>query len=128
LASRILVVDDHHVTRQGVRTLIGIQAGWVVCGEASDGDEAIAKASELQPDLILMDLAMPRMNGLDATRRILQSSPEMKVLILSMLDTAESVRAARESGARGYVTKSAKAGALVKAVAALLQGDTSFPA
>ena len=85
-ALRILIADDHDVTRRGVRALFENHPGWEVCGEAADGREAIACAAQLKPDLVLLDIAMPNLNGIEATRQILRAAPETRVLILTMHD------------------------------------------
>jgi DNA-binding NarL/FixJ family response regulator len=103
---RILIVDDHEVVRHGVRSLISTQPEFEVCGEAVDGVDAIAKATELKPDLIVMDVSMPNLNGLDATRKIRDLLPLTQVIILSQHDSPEMVRQAFDAGAHGYVVKS----------------------
>jgi PAS domain S-box-containing protein len=102
---RILIVDDHQAVRRGVRSLLSMHDQWSVCGEAGDGYEAIERAKELKPDLILMDLSMPRMGGVEATRNILRENPESKVIIVSQNDPAVVRQQAREIGARAYVPK-----------------------
>ncbi len=102
---RILIVDDHLAVRRGVRSLLATHGHWSVCGEAGDGYEAIERAKALKPDLILMDLSMPRMGGVEATRKILRDNPESKVIIVSQNDPALVRQQAREIGARAYVPK-----------------------
>jgi PAS domain S-box-containing protein len=102
---RILIVDDHHAVRRGVRSLLSAQAAWSVCGEAADGIEAIEKAKQLHPDVILMDLSMPRMGGVEATRIIRREIPESNVIIVSQNDPSVVRQQAREIGARAYVAK-----------------------
>lgn len=104
---RILLVDDHILVRRGFRRLLEDDPGLVVVGEASDGEEAIAQAAALEPDVIVMDCAMPGMNGIAAMRRILAASPLVAVLVLSMHAEETLVRQALEAGARGYILKSA---------------------
>src|SRR5581483_7816228 len=113
---RLLVVDDHEVVRRGVRSLLSDQAGWEVCGEAVDGRDAIQKARELHPDLIVMDVSMPWLNGLEATIQVRKFLPQCEVLILSQHENSEMARQALKAGARGYVTKSAISRDLVSAV------------
>lgn len=114
---RLLVVDDHEVVRRGVRSLLSGQAEWDVCGEAVDGQDAIEKARELQPDVIVMDVSMPRLNGLEATRQLRNVLPQCEVLILSQHENSEMARQALKAGARGYVVKSSISRDLISAVA-----------
>lgn len=102
---RVLLVDDHVVVRRGLALLLASLGNFVVCGEAADGDEAIRVFSEVHPDLILMDLSMPRLNGLEATRRLRQSHLGARILVLSMHDDEEFVAQALLAGAGGYVVK-----------------------
>jgi len=113
---RLLVVDDHEVVRRGVRSLLSEQPGWDVCGEAVDGHDAVEKARDLNPDVVVMDVSMPVLNGLEATRQIRKLSPQCEVLILSQHDSSEMARQALKAGARGYVVKSSIAKDLVSAV------------
>jgi PAS domain S-box-containing protein len=103
---RILIVDDHEVVRRGVRSLLSSRADWSICGEAEDGPEAVEMAKTLRPDVVLMDISMPRMNGLDATRIIRRELPESKVVIVTQNDAAIARRQAREVDAVAYVAKS----------------------
>jgi PAS domain S-box-containing protein len=114
---RLLIVDDHEVVRRGVRSLLSEQAGWDVCGEAVDGQDAVEKGRELRPDLIVMDVSMPRLNGLEATRQLRSVLPQCEVLILSQHENNEMARQAFRAGARGYVVKSAISRDLISAVA-----------
>jgi len=113
---RVLVVDDHEVVRRGVRSIIEAQSNFDVCGEAVDGQDAVEKARELNPDVIVMDVSMPRLNGLEATHVIRATVPDSKVLILSQHDSPEMVRQAFKAGAVGYVVKSSIARDLVDAL------------
>ena len=104
---RILVVDDHQLVRKGVVAAIeDDQQQWEVCGQASTGREAVAAAERLQPDIVVMDISMPDMNGLEATRQILKGNPQTQVLILSMHESEQIIREVLDSGARGYILKS----------------------
>ena len=122
---RLLVADDHEFLRKGVRTLLEEQPGWVVAAEASDGREAVEKAKLVQPDVTILDLGMPELNGLEAAREILKTV-STKVLILSMYDSDALIRKTLEAGARGYLLKSDAARDLVSAVDALSRNETFF--
>jgi DNA-binding NarL/FixJ family response regulator len=123
---RILVADDHEVVRRGVCALLKSQNGWEVCGEVSDGRQAMKEVSTLNPDVVILDIGMPNLNGLDATRQILKKHPNTKILILTLHGSREVIRAVLRSGARGLLLKSDAAGNLVPAVTALQQGATYF--
>ncbi|HEV2397481.1 MAG TPA: response regulator transcription factor [Candidatus Sulfotelmatobacter sp.] len=125
-ALRILIADDHEVTRRGIRVLLENHPGWEVCGEAVDGREAVGCAAQLKPDLVLLDIAMPNLNGIEATRQILSASPRIRVLILTMHDAEEIVREVLVAGALGFLLKSDAGRDLVAAVEALQQGRTFF--
>ena len=120
-ALRILIVDDHAVVRRGVRALLESQPGWEVAGEATTGRDAVDLARQLQPDIVVMDLSLPELNGLDATRQILKDAPGTEVLVLTMHHSEELARNALQSGARGYVLKSDADENLVAAVESLRQ-------
>lgn len=113
---RVLVVDDHEVVRRGVRSLIQSHSNYDVCGEAVDGQDAVEKAQQLNPDVIVMDVSMPRLNGLEATHLIRAALPDSEILILSQHDSPEMVRQAFKAGARGYVVKSSIARDLLAAL------------
>lgn len=102
---RVLIVDDHAILRDGIRSLLDRQEGIAIVGEASNGKEALARVQELQPDIVLMDVAMPVMDGLEATRRVKEEHPEVKVLILTQHDSQEYVAPLLQAGASGYVLK-----------------------
>jgi DNA-binding NarL/FixJ family response regulator len=102
---RVLVVDDHAILRDGIRSLLERQEGITVAGEASNGQEALVRVGELQPDIVLMDVAMPVMDGLEATRRIKEAYPKIKVLILTQHDNREYIAPLLQAGASGYVLK-----------------------
>ncbi len=127
MASRILLADDHELIRRGTRVLLEAHPGWCICGEAAGGREAVQKARELKPDLVILDLTMPDMNGLEAARRILRDNPETSILIFTMHPPAQFAAAAQQVGVRGYVTKAESGGRLIDAVGALLRNRTYFP-
>jgi len=118
---RILVVDDHPVVRRGIRSLLGSRAEWEIVDEAQDGIEAVEKANHLKPDVILLDVSMPRMDGLEACRRIRKNVPQSEILIVTQHDSPQMMREAMEAGARGYVVKSNVARDLPAAVEAVSQ-------
>ena len=105
MSLRILVVDDHAVVRRGVRSLLESHEGWEVCGEAATGREAVEQSRRLRPDVVVMDLSLPELNGLDATRQILKDAPDTEVLVLTMHHSEELARDVLKAGARGYVLK-----------------------
>ena len=123
---RILLVDDHEVVRRGLRALLETHPGWVVCGEAADGRTAVRLARSLAPHVVVMDLTMPELNGLEATRQIIDKERQVQVLILSMHESDQVVREVLAAGARGYVLKSDAGRALTAAVEALLRGRPFF--
>jgi len=102
---RILVADDHQVVRTGLRTLLESKAGWQVCAEAANGREAVEKAGELQPDVAVLDIGMPLLNGVEATRQIRKVSPQTEILILTMYDSEQMIQGVLEAGACGYILK-----------------------
>lgn len=116
---RIVIVDDHAVVRRGVRALLESQPGWEVAGEAVTGREAVDLAKRLSPDIVVMDLSLPELNGLDAARQILKDSPRTEVLVLTMHHSEELVRNVLQAGARGYVLKSDADESLIAAVESL---------
>ncbi|HVO60169.1 MAG TPA: response regulator transcription factor [Terriglobales bacterium] len=122
----ILIADDHVVIRKGLRTLLEERRGWKVVAEAANGREAVEKAARLRPDLVVMDLSMPELNGMEATRLILKAAPSSRVLILTMHNTEELVDETLRSGARGYVLKSDAERELVTALEAVLANRTFF--
>ncbi len=119
--ARILIADDHAIVRRGLRALVESQAGWEICAEAFTGTEAVEKAGQFKPDVAIVDIGMPELNGLDATRHILKESPQTEVLILTMHQSEEVVREVLKAGARAYVLKSDADQNLVAAIEALLQ-------
>lgn len=118
---RILVADDHEVVRQGLRRLLEARPGWEICGEAGTGREAVEKAKQLKPDVVVLDYSMPGLNGAEATRQIIERVPRTEVLILTMHGSEELIRGALEAGARGYVLKSDASRDLISAVHALVE-------
>ena len=123
---RILIADDHDVARGGIRALLENHPGWQVCGEAKDGRETVELVAQTKPDLILLDIGMPNLNGLEATRQILAAAPDALILILTMHDTDQLVREVLRAGARGFLFKSDAGRDLITAVEALQQGRTFF--
>ena len=126
MAVRILLVDDHPIVRQGLRTLLEGRSGWEIVGEASDGIEALDKVDTLQPDVVVLDVTMPRMNGLEACRLIQQKQQKgktsgLEVLFVTQHDSPQMMREALDAGARGYVVKSNAARDLLEAVEAVSQ-------
>jgi DNA-binding NarL/FixJ family response regulator len=124
-AIRILIADDHPVFRYGLRALLAAEPGMEVVGEATAGEEVISLAERLQPDVILMDLNMPGVNGIEATRRIVQTNRGAAVLVITMLDD-DSVFAAMRAGARGYVLKGAQGEDTLRAIRAVAHGESIF--
>jgi len=124
--TRLLIVDDHEVFRKGLRSLVESSADLEICGEASNRLEAVEAARKLLPDVIVMDISMPHMNGLEATKQIRKEIPQSRVLVLSQHDSSHIVTAAIEAGAAGYVTKSQVAHYLLVALEAVAAGQ-SFP-
>jgi DNA-binding NarL/FixJ family response regulator len=120
---RLLVVDDHPVVRAGLRTLLGAQADMEVVGEAEDGETAVRRAVELAPDIVVMDITMGDVSGIQATRQIRQRLPEAKVLVLTMHDNEEYLRQMLEAGATGYVLKQAVDSELAVAIRAVRRGE-----
>ena len=123
---RILLADDHEVVRRGLRALLETHPGWEVCGEAADGRAAVELAQKLSPDIVVMDIGMPQLNGFEATRQILERMRGIEVLVLSMHDSEQLVREVIGAGARGYVLKSDAGRDLVAAVEALLRRESFF--
>lgn len=123
---RIMVADDHEVVRKGLVSLLQAQSDWQVCGEAGDGREAVEKAIQLKPDILILDIGMPSLNGLEATRQILKTTPNARILILTLHDSDQVVREVLNAGARGFLLKSDAARDLVAAVDALRHDKTYF--
>ena len=125
-ALRILIADDHEVVRHGLRALLEAREGWEICGEGVDGRDAVAKAAQLKPDLVILDIGMPNLNGLDAARQILRAEPRTTVLILTIDESEQVMREVLNAGARGFLLKSDAARDLVAAVEALQRHRTFF--
>jgi DNA-binding NarL/FixJ family response regulator len=115
---RILVADDHEIFRRGLRSLLEKHEGWEVCSEALDGRQAVEMAKQLRPDVITMDIGMRNLNGLDATRQLMQIDPSFKVIMLTIYDNDQVIREALDAGVRGFVLKSDAARDLVSAIEA----------
>jgi DNA-binding NarL/FixJ family response regulator len=125
-ALRLLVADDHDVVRKGLCALLQEQPGWEIAGEASDGRDAVEKAKKLKPDVTVLDISMPHLNGLEAARQILKDVSTTKILILTMHDSDTLIREVLNAGARGYVLKTDAGADLVNAVDALRRNKTFF--
>jgi len=125
-STRILIADDHELLRRGLVAELSQVPGWVVIAEVANGRAAVASAAELKPDLVVLDLTMPELNGLEAARRILTADPDTRVLILTAHESEQLVREVLSVGARGYVLKSDAGRILVVALQALLEGGSFF--
>jgi DNA-binding NarL/FixJ family response regulator len=123
---RLLVADDHEIVRKGLRALLEAEPGWEVAAEAVDGRDAVEKAQQLKPDIAILDISMPSLNGLEAARQIVKSVSQTKVLVLTMHDSDPLIQQVLEVGARGYLLKSDAAHDLVTAVDALRRNKTFF--
>ncbi|GAC1378873.1 MAG: response regulator transcription factor [Ktedonobacteraceae bacterium] len=123
---RILIADDHPLVRSGLRALLMTTEDLQVVGEAATGEEVVTLAATLQPDVIVMDLRMPGINGIEATRRIVQANPQIRVLVVTLFEDDDSVFAALRAGARGYVLKDANETEVVRAIRAVSGGDAIF--
>ena len=121
---RVLIVDDHAVIRRGVQGILSTYPEWDLCGEADNGQDAIRLAGELAPEVVIMDVSMPGMNGLEATRIIHDVLPETKVLLLTLHSSSEFVRSAFRAGASGYVLKSDAENELVRALNVVIEEST----
>ena len=123
---RILIADDHEVVRRGLSTLLQTHEGWEICGEAKDGREAVDMARQLKPDVVILDVGMPNLNGLAATRQLSQHNPQQKIIVLTITDSDQVIREALDAGARGFVLKSDAARDLISTVEALQHNRTFF--
>jgi two-component system, NarL family, response regulator NreC len=118
--TRVLIVDDHAFIRRGVQTILHPFPQWEFCGEAENGKEAIRMAQELKPEVIIMDISMPELNGIEATRAIRKSQPSVKIVLLTLHDSSELLRIAFRAGARGYLLKSDAEQELVQALTVVI--------
>jgi DNA-binding NarL/FixJ family response regulator len=123
---RILIADDHELVRRGLAALLQSHEGWEICAEAKDGREAVDKARQLKPDVVILDVGMPNLNGLAATRQLMQQDSELKVIVLTITDSDQVIREALDAGARGFVLKSDAARDLVTAVEAVQRNRMFF--
>ncbi len=123
---KILIVDDHEIVRHGLRALLQDHEGWEVSGEAIDGRDAVAKVELIKPDLVILDIEMPNLNGLDAAREILRQDPNMKILVLTIHDSEQLIREVLNVGAKGFLLKSDAARDLIAAVEAVQDNRTFF--
>ncbi len=124
--ARILIADDHSMMRKGLRTAIEPHPDWEICGEATTGQEALEQTQALQPDLVVLDVSMPVLNGLEAAHRIAKRMPDVKILLFTMHNSPQFAKDVRKSGAHGYVCKSSGEEVLTHAMEVLLQGETFF--
>jgi DNA-binding NarL/FixJ family response regulator len=124
--TRVLIADDHTLFRSGLKGMLARAEGFEVVGEAKTGEEAVKRAAEAQPDIVFMDIQMPQMNGIEATRRLVESNPSIGVVMLTMFGDDDSVFAAMRAGARGYVLKGADAEEVLKVVRAVAAGEAHF--
>jgi DNA-binding NarL/FixJ family response regulator len=125
-SARILVADDHDLIRRGLKALLESHHGWEICGEAHTGSEAVGKAQELKPDIAILDIGMPDLNGLEAARKIRKASPQTKILVLSVHYSDQLIRDTVETGVHGYIVKSDSDRDLVRAVEALTSHKPFF--
>lgn len=125
---RIFIADDHDLMRRGLKALLEGQRNWLICGEATKGREAVAKVAALRPDIVILDICMPELNGIEATRQIRKVSPRTEVLVLSVHQSNQLIREVLEAGARGFVLKSDSATDLVSAIESLADHRPFFTA
>jgi DNA-binding NarL/FixJ family response regulator len=125
-STRVLVADDHTLFRYGLKAMLANAEGFEVVGEAATGEEVVEKVAQTRPDIVLMDIQMPGINGIEATRRVLERDPSIGVVVVTMFEDDNSVFAAMRAGARGYVLKGADAEEVLKVVAAVAEGEAHF--
>ncbi len=125
-ALRIVIADDHELVRKGLRSVLDAQTGWTICGEAANGREAVELARQMKPDVMVMDVTMPELNGLEATRQILKDRPKTEVLILTVHESEQLVGEVLAAGARGYILKGDTARLLVAAIESIAQHKPFF--
>jgi len=125
---RILVVDDHAIVRSGLCSLLGSQKGWEVCGEASDGQDAVEKCRQLKPNLLILDICLPKLNGVDAARRILKDNPTQRILVFTEVSAEQVIQDCLDAGVRGWVFKSDTNGDLTAAVREMQRNKPAFSA
>jgi DNA-binding NarL/FixJ family response regulator len=126
MSVKILIADDHEVVRQGLRTILKARPDWTIVGEVENGQQAVQAVSEIKPDIVVLDITMPVMSGLEATQEICNLNLGSRVLIFTMHDSKSLVKALRKAGALGYVLKSHAARDLIRAIEALLGGGSFF--
>lgn len=126
-ALRILVADDNDGIRSALRSILQSESGWEVCGEAKNGDEAIEQARELSPDIVLMDVEMPKRDGIAATREIVRSAPQARILIMTLYELPGLLHEARKVGALGFLRKADSGRSLIPAIRCLANHNTYFP-
>ena len=126
MSAKILIVDDHDVVRQGLRTLLAARPDWEICGEAAAGEEAVQAVANLKPNVVILDITMPGMSGLEAASRIIALGTGTRILIFTMHESQRMAVDVREAGAHGFVQKSQAARDLILAVERLLAGSTFF--
>jgi DNA-binding NarL/FixJ family response regulator len=125
---RILIVDDHEIVREGIRTLLTrSRPNWQICGEAANGKEAIAAVQSLQPDIVVLDITMPGLSGLEATQKLIKSNVKTRILMFTMHESTRLANDVREAGAHGLVLKSQASRDLIVAIETLLSGGSFFP-
>ena len=126
MSVRIFVADDHDIVREGVKSLLRSRPDWRICGEASNGNDAITRIRDIQPDAAVVDISMPGVSGLEVTKQVLRTNPEIKLLIFTMHAGNTLSESAREAGAKGLVLKSFAARDLVRALETIIAGGTFF--
>jgi DNA-binding NarL/FixJ family response regulator len=124
MTSRILLADDHEIVRSGMKSLLDAHHPWVVCGEAENGKQAVEKVMELKPDMVVLDLSMPVMNGIEAAREIRKRAPATKIVIFSMHDSPRIAEEAVQAGADAYLAKTAHFSELERVIGSLLNGGS----